>query len=91
MFAKYGGKHLNDPTSYGNDVYMSTGNFSEETGAINVGDGRPDRDDDGVPDEYGMEMYQGNLSNVSYQSINLECFAVERVLKSNARPEPYVL
>ena len=31
------------------------------------------------------------ITTGSYQSINLDCFAVERVLKSNARPEPYVL
>ena len=31
------------------------------------------------------------ITTGSYQSIDLTCFAVERVLKRNARPEPYVL
>jgi FAD-dependent oxidoreductase domain-containing protein 1 len=31
------------------------------------------------------------ITTGSYQSIDLKCFAVERVLKSDARYEPYVL
>ena len=31
------------------------------------------------------------ITTGSYQTIDISCFAVERVLKSNARPEPYVL
>jgi len=31
------------------------------------------------------------ITSGSYQSIDISSFAVERVLKKNARPEPYVL
>ena len=31
------------------------------------------------------------ITTGSYQTIDISCFSVERVLKSNARPEPYVL
>ena len=31
------------------------------------------------------------ITTGSYQSIDISVFDVERVLKSNARPEPYVL
>ena len=31
------------------------------------------------------------ITTGSYQSIDVSCFAVERVLDSQARPEPYVL
>ena len=31
------------------------------------------------------------INTGSYQSIDISVFDVERVLKSNARPEPYVL
>ena len=67
MMVKYGGKIKGDPISYGNDVYMSTGN---DTTILNVGVGRPDRDNDEVLDEYGMELYQGNLTNVNYLQLN---------------------
>ena len=67
MMAKYGGKIKGDPISYGNDVYMSTGN---DTTILNVGVGRPDRDNDEVLDEYDMELYQGNLTNVNYLQLN---------------------
>ncbi len=70
MIAKYGGKIIGDQTSYGNDVYMSTGDFAEESGVQHVGIGRPDRDNDGVLDEFGMEMYQGNLTDVKYFQLN---------------------
>ena len=43
--SKYGGKIINDPTSYGNDIFMSNN----------------DR-----PSDYGIEMFQGNLSNLNY-------------------------
>ncbi|MBC8266988.1 MAG: hypothetical protein H8E84_08500 [Flavobacteriales bacterium] len=71
MIAKYGGKILNDKTSYGNDLYMSTGNFAEESGVQHVGIGRPDRNNDGVLDEFGMKMYQGNLTNINYFQLNV--------------------
>ena len=31
------------------------------------------------------------ITTGTYQSIDISCFAVERVLKKDARPEPYVL
>ena len=31
------------------------------------------------------------ITTGSYQSIDLSCFAIERVLENNKRPEPYVL
>lgn len=71
MFTKYGAKVVGDDTSYGNDLYMSTGNFAEESGFLGVGSGRPDRDNDGFYDEYGMYMYQGNKTNVNLQSVNI--------------------
>ena len=43
--SKYGGKIINDLTSYGNDIFMSNN----------------DR-----PSDYGIEMFQGNLSNLNY-------------------------
>ena len=63
MLAKYGGKVLNDPTSYGNDVYFSTGNYAEEEGLVGMGSGRPS--------DFGIEMYQGNLTTINYQSLNV--------------------
>lgn len=63
MLAKYGGKVLNDPTSYGNDVYFSTGNYAEEEGLVGMGSGRPS--------DFGIEMYQGNLMTINYQSLNI--------------------
>ena len=62
IFIKYGGKILNDPISYGNDIFMSTGNFAELNSISNIGSGRPD--------DYNIKMYQGNLSVVNYQSIS---------------------
>lgn len=63
MLAKYGGKIVNDPTSYGNDVYFSTGSYAEEEGLVGMGSGRPY--------DFGIEMYQGNLTRVNYQSLNV--------------------
>jgi hypothetical protein len=63
MMAKYGGKVLNDPKSYGNDVYFSTGNYAEEEGLVGMGSGRPS--------DFGIEMYQGNLTTINYQSLNV--------------------
>lgn len=63
IFIKYGAKKLNDPTSYGNDLYMSTGNYAEENQLSNIGSGRPS--------DFGIYMYQGNETNVIYQSLDL--------------------
>lgn len=63
IFSKYGGKVLNDPTSYGNDLYFSTGNYAEQEGLVAMGTGRPS--------DFGIEMYQGNLIKIEYKSLNL--------------------
>jgi hypothetical protein len=63
IFSKYGGKVLNDPTSYGNDLYFSTGNYAEQEGLVAMGTGRPS--------DFGIEMYQGNLTKIEYKSLNL--------------------
>ena len=64
IFSKYGGKIKDDPTSYGNDLFMSTGNYAEEEGLVGMGSGRP-------PSDFGIEMYQGNLTEISYSSLNV--------------------
>ena len=48
--AKYGGEIIGDPTSYGNDIFMSNG----------------DR-----PSDYGIEMFQGNLSDLNYSKFTI--------------------
>ena len=64
MTAKYGGKIKNNPTSWGNDVYMSTGNYAEieEVNVSVVGSGRND--------DFGIEMYQGNLTSLNFVQLN---------------------
>tara|TARA_B110000003_G_scaffold276555_1_gene323840 strand:- start:5165 stop:6805 length:1641 start_codon:yes stop_codon:yes gene_type:complete len=61
--AKYGAKIKGDATSYGNDLFMSTGNFASESGFQNVGIGRPS--------DFGIEMYQGNLTTVNLKNFNI--------------------
>ena len=63
IFAKYGSQFKGDKTSFGNDLYMSTGNFADESGFQNVGIGRPS--------DFGIEMYQGNLTTVSLKNFNI--------------------
>ena len=63
MLAKYGGKVINDPTSYGNDLYFSTGNFAEEEGLVNMGSGRPS--------DFDIFMHQGNLTFIDYKKFNI--------------------
>lgn len=60
--AQYGGKIINDPTSYGNDLFYSTGNYAEENDLVNMGSGRPS--------DFGIEMYQGNHSFVKYLNLS---------------------
>ena len=60
MLAKYGDKIKEDPTSYGNDVYMSTGEFEEPSGFIHSG----------RPSDFGITMYQGNLTKVNFLQFN---------------------
>ena len=61
MLAKYGDKIKGDPTSYGNDVYMSTGEFEEPSGFINVG----------RPSDFGIVMYQGDFTDINYMQFNI--------------------
>ena len=63
IFSKYGGKIKDDPTSYGNDLFMSTGNYASEEGLVGMGSGRPS--------DIGIDMYQGNLTEISYSSLNV--------------------
>lgn len=63
MFSKYGGDFKGDTLSYGNDLFMSTGNYAEEEGLVGMGSGRPS--------DFGIEMYQGNLTEINYSSLNV--------------------
>tara|TARA_B100000242_G_scaffold292860_1_gene269306 strand:- start:1401 stop:3029 length:1629 start_codon:yes stop_codon:yes gene_type:complete len=63
IFSKYGGKILNDPTSYGNDLYFSTGNYAEQEGLVAMGTGRPS--------DFDIQMYQGNLTTIEYKSLDI--------------------
>ena len=63
IFSKYGGKIKDDPTSYGNDLFMSTGNYASEEGLVGMGSGRPS--------DFVIDMYQGNLTEISYSSLNI--------------------
>ena len=61
MLAKYGDKIKGDPTSYGNDVYMSTGEFQEPSGFTHTG----------RPSDFGIVMYQGELTDINYMQLNI--------------------
>ena len=61
MMAKYGDKIKGDPTSFGNDVYMSTGEFEEPSGFIHAG----------RPSDFGIAIYQGNLTDINYLQLNI--------------------
>ena len=61
MLAKYGDKIKGAPTSYGNDVYMSTGEFEEPSGFIHAG----------RPSDFGIVMYQGDLTDINYMQFNI--------------------
>ena len=63
MFAKYGGDFKGDTVSYGSNVYFSTGNYAQEAGLVGMGSGRPS--------DYGIEMYQGNLTTIDCKSLNV--------------------
>ena len=63
MFAKYGGDFKGDTISYGNNLYLSTGNYAQEEGLVGMGSGRPS--------DFGIEMYQGNLTIIDYKSFNV--------------------
>jgi len=59
----YGGKVKNELTSYGNDLYLSTGNYAQEEGLVGMGSGRPS--------DFNIEMYQGNLTTIDCKILNL--------------------
>jgi len=61
IFAKYGAKVSGDATSYGNDLYESTGIFEEPDGKVY----------EGRPSDFGIEMYQGNLTTVNLKTFNI--------------------
>lgn len=61
MLAKYGDKIIGDPTSYGNDIYMSTGEFEEPSGFTHAG----------RPSDFGIVMYQGTLTDLNYMQFNI--------------------
>lgn len=63
IFSKYGGKIKDDPNSYGNDLFMSTGNYAAEEGLVGMGSGRPS--------DFGINMYQGNLTEINFSSFNV--------------------
>ena len=61
IFAKYGAKVSGDATSYGNDLYESTGIFEEPDGKVY----------EGRPSDFGIEMYQGNLTTINLIASNI--------------------
>ena len=63
MLAKSGLDFQGDSISYGSNLYLSTGNYAQESGMIGIGSGRPSN--------FGIKMYQGNLTTINYQSINV--------------------
>ena len=63
MFAKKGLDFQGDTVSYGGNVYFSTGSYAQEEGLIGIGSGRPS--------DFGIAMYQGNLTTLNYKSFNL--------------------
>ena len=63
MFARYGGDFKGDTISYGSNLYFSTGNYAQDVDLIGMSSGRPA--------DFGIEMYQGNLTTIDYKSLNL--------------------
>ncbi len=61
--AKYGADFQGDQTSYGSNLYLSTGSFASESNLQAIGSGRPS--------DFGVFMYQGNLTNVDFKSIDI--------------------
>ena len=67
IFVKYGSDY--DPSmatddnswSYGNDLYESTGTFEEPSGKVY----------EGRPSDFGIDMYQGNLTTVNLKNFNI--------------------
>lgn len=63
MLATYGGDFEGDTISYGSNVYLSTGNYAQEAGLVEIGSGRPS--------DFGIEMYQGDFTIIDYKSLNI--------------------
>ena len=63
MFSKYGADIAGDSTSYGGNIYLSTGTYGNDEGLVGLGSGRPS--------DFGIYMYQGNLTKVDYKSLNI--------------------
>ena len=63
MYAKSGFDFIGDTISYGSNVYFSTGNYANEEGLVGMSSGRPS--------DYGIEMYQGNVTELHYKSLNV--------------------
>ena len=63
IFAKYGADIEGDSISYGGDIYLSTGTYGDDEGLVGLGAGRPS--------DFGIDMYQGNLTKVDYKSLNI--------------------
>ncbi len=63
MYARYGGDFQGDTISYGSNLYFSTGNYAQDVDLIGMSSGRPA--------DFGIEMYQGNLTTIDYKSLNL--------------------
>jgi hypothetical protein len=61
IFAKYGADFENDPISYGNDLYESTGTFEQPNGFVHGG----------RPSDFDIELYQGNLTIVTIKSVDI--------------------
>ena len=63
MFAKLGGDIQGDSISYGSNLYFSTGNYAQDVDLVGISTGRPS--------DFGIEMYQGNLTKINYKSLNI--------------------
>lgn len=63
IFAKYGADIEGDSISYGGDIYLSTGTYGDDEGLVGLGSGRPS--------DFGIDMYQGNLTKVDFKSLNI--------------------
>ena len=61
MRAKYGGDFDGDTISYGSNLFLSTGTYAQEQGLTAMGSGRPS--------DFGIEMYQGNLTIIDYKRL----------------------
>jgi len=63
MLAKLGGDIQGDSISYGSNLYFSTGNYAQDVDLVGISTGRPS--------DFGIEMYQGNLTRIDYKSLNI--------------------